>query len=789
MEIINEAESLEKYKSHMDEYAKEVNYRRAIPDDRDGLKLVARRILHVMYNNLPCKTRAVKSSKVVGDVMGGYHPHGDTSIYGAMKNMSNWFDLNMPLLFSESNMGSMQGESASAPRYTEVMLSKFAIDIMSDLSVSNSVVDWVPNYDNTSMEPTYLPISVPLLLINGTYGIGVGMRAEIPCHNITEVLDATLRIILDPNAPVVLIPEQCMPCEIIDTDWESISNKGLGKYVVRGIIDIEHTKDGTPLLVIKSTPDLVYLDDGSDSSITAKILDMAQPKKELSGMITKIEEDSSGTNMRVVIHVKKGCDPAYIREVIYKNTNMQKAFSVNFEVLNGLNIERYNYAQYLNYFVNLRIMTKYRLYTGKLKKYNTEYHQLDAYIKVLESGMVEEITSMLSKRNSLDDSVMIEFLINKLNITDIQAKHLINIPLKKLTTPFLAKYKKTFKEDKVVIDDCIAKITNENLIRQEIYNEIKEIRDKYKMPRKCRIITKSELTGIPQGEFNVIITENNYIRKLPTNANITAVRGDNPVQVIRGENTENVLVFTALGRSYKIPIHKIPVCDRNNPGIDLRILKISSPIVRIIYEPFIKDIVRKHLKERFYLCICTKQNQIKKVILDEFYTIPPSGMQYTKLNDGDIVQDVILCSNLVDIIIYSHKKALRISMEDVPVYKRNAIGVLAMNTSDTIDGLSVITNDVSDIIVVTSKGKFNKFNVNGLPRSSRNKAGNNVIKMTKDDNIIAIYGVNDSNYLRVTTTTTSVNIPVSDIPLQSTLASGVKMINMKNESILKVDLM
>lgn len=788
METINEAESLYQYKDHMVEYANEVNYRRSVPDDRDGLKLVARRILYVMYKNLPCKTRLVKSAKVVGDVMGGYHPHGDSSIYGTMKNMSNWFDLNMPLLFSESNMGNMQGAFASAPRYTEVMLSKFACDILKDLNISDSITDWVPTYDNTSMEPVYLPISVPLLLINGTFGIGLGMRAEIPCHNITEVLDATLRLIQDPNSPVVLVPEQCMPCEIIDTDWEAISNKGLGKYIVRGIIDIEQNKDGSPRLVIKSTPDLVYLDDGSDTSVLSKIQDMAQPKKELSGMITKIDEDSSEHNMRVVIHIKKGCDPGYIREVIYKNTQMQKSFSVNFEVLNGLNIVRYTYAQYLNNFINFRIMTKYRLYTGKLKKYNTEYHQLDTYIKVLESGMVDEIIALISNRNSKDDNEIVEYLIKKLDITDIQAKHLINVPLKKLSKPFLKDYKEKFKEDKKIINDCIAKITDETLIRKELYQEIKEIRDKYKMPRKCKIITKSELTGIPQGEFNVVITANNYIRKLPLNANITSVRGDNPVKVIRGENTESILLFTSLGRVYKIPIHKIPVCDRNNPGIDLRILKITSPIITIIYEPFIKELVRKHTTERFYLCICTKMNQIKKIILDELYTIPPSGMQYTKINEGDLVQEVILCSNLVDIIIYSRKKALRVPMQEIPVYKRNAIGVLAMNTSETIDGLSVITEDITDIVVVTSKGKINKFNVNGLQRSSRNKAGNNVIRLTKDDNIVAIYGVNNSNSLHVITNNTQVTIPVSDISLQSTLSGGVKMINMKNDSVLKVEL-
>lgn len=788
MQTINEANSLDQYKDHMKEYANEVNYRRSVPDDRDGLKLVARRIIQVMYMNLPCRMRSIKSSKVVGDVMGGYHPHGDSSIYGAVVNLSNWFDTNVPLIYSPSNMGSMQGESASAPRYTEVQLSEFACDILKDLSISKSVVDWTPTYDNAAMEATFLPVSVPLLLINGTFGIGLGMRAEIPCHNITEVLDATLRLIQDPTSPVVLIPEQCMSCEIIDTDWEAISTKGLGKYTVRGIIDIETAKDGTPLLIIKSTPDLVHFDDGSETSIKAKILDMVQPKKELSGMITKIDEDSSKNNMRVVIHIKKGCDPSYVREVIYKNTLMQKPFSVNFEVLHGLNIIRYNYQEYLNYFINHRIMTKYRLYSGKLKKYNTEYHQLEAYIKVLESNMIDEIIDMISRKNSKEDSEIIEFLIKKLNITDIQAKHIINVPLKKLTKPFLKEYKEKFKEDKKVIDDCMAKLTNESLIRTELYNEIKEIRDKYQMPRKCRIITKAELTGIPQGEFNIVITQNNYIRKLPLNANITAVRGDNPIKVIRGENTENILVFTSLGRVYKIPIHKIPVCDKNNPGIDLRILKITSSIVTVIYEPFIKDLVRKHTTERFYLCICTRMNQIKKIILDDLYNIPPSGLQYTKLNENDVVQDVILCSNLVDVIVYSRKKALRIPMQDIPIYKRNAIGVLAMNTDSTIDGLSVVTENVTDVVVVTSKGKFNRFNINGLQKSARNKAGNSVIKLGKDDNIVAIYGVNMSNSLHVTTNTVQTVIPVSDISLQSTLSSGIKLLNMKNDTILKVEL-
>ena len=267
MENIIQRNVMELYKDHGLVYGTEVNRRRMLPDVRDGLKLVQRRDIYVM--SYMCPTSRVKTARVVGEVM-KYHPHGDSSIADSIKILVDWWDTKMPLAASKSNFGSMQGDGAAATRYTEVSLSNFGYDAMvSELKQSKEIVDWLPTFDYSGDEPEYLPAKVPILLINGTLGIGFGIKAGIPPHNIGEVIDATIKLIHDPKADVVLVPDQCMPCEIIDTNWKKICNSGNGKYVARGVIKEEEL---TPeelkkeyglnsnvvdqhVLVIKSTPD------------------------------------------------------------------------------------------------------------------------------------------------------------------------------------------------------------------------------------------------------------------------------------------------------------------------------------------------------------------------------------------------------------------------------------------------------------------------------------------------------------------------------------------------------
>lgn len=795
MENIIQANSVQQYKDDMARYALETNRRRAFPDWKDGFKLCHRRILYAMACDLPCKTKLTKTAKVVGQVMGTYHPHGDTSISDAIKPLCNWFETYVPLLYSESNMGSMQGDRSAAPRYTEVMLNKFSLEVIfKDLMESPDVVDWVPNYSGDAMEPEYLPVALPLLLINGTYGIGTAKSVSIPSHNITEVIDATLNLIENPDAPVVLIPDQCMPCDIIEANWKQISNTGIGKVKVRARIDIETFNKGTAkehqVLVVKSSPDMVWVDKGNaeNGGVVYTIYKLIDDGK--LPQIQSIFEDSHDNNMRLLIHLKPGADANYVKEFLYKSTQLQYTWSINFEVLDGIELVRFSYKSYLQAFIQQRKITKFRLACIKLQDVKTKYHEKEAYIKALESGQIDTIIKKIRTNKNINEQENIEWLVKLLKITDLQAKFILNSSIKNLSVAYLKKYKEEAAKYKEAEAIYMNKILNEQVIMDEIKSELLYFREKYGVPRRCRVLKKSDITNIPRGTFNVVITQNNFIKKMAPSDNIGAFRGDNPVQIMQVENTEDIILITAQGRMFRVPVSKIPITEKNNMGTDIRIMVkgITSNVVKMLYSPAIEDLSKK--KTKFFAVVVTKNNFIKKLDLADIMIAAPSGIILTKLNQGDEVKDVAIVQANDELIIYSKRKALRCSVNDIPHYKRNTLGVFAMNTDTELDGISVIPQNskMEYAVVITESGRVNKFSIAGLPKSQRYKAGSSVIKLGKTDSIHAMFICNDTDTIKVITKQTKMEIPVKDIKVQSSVSGGVKMIPLKADNIVRLSL-
>lgn len=776
-ETIIEKDTLEQYKYDMTIYSIETNRKRAIPDAKDGLKLVQRRSLDVIGNDLKAFNRPIKTSKITGMVIGKSHPHGDTSVEDGLKPMTNWFESKIPLLYSESNMGSMQGDGAAAGRYTEVMLSNFATEaIFKDLKEAMDVVDWIPTFDGEDKEPEYLPVAVPLLLINGTFGIGTGLMAEVPKHNLGEVIDATINLIKNPNAQVVLVPDHCMPCDVIDTNWKAICNKGSGKYLVRGRIEVEHMKNHDAL-IIKSVPDRVFFDKGNSQNggVKYKILELVESGK--LPQVYKIDEDSHANDMRIVIHLKPGSDPLFVKEVLYKETLLQDTYTVNFQVLDGINLVRMSYKSYLQFFIEQRKTTKFRLNCIKLQRVRTELHQLEAYVKIIESGQLEKVIDMIRNKDTTDNTEMIEFLVNKIKVTDLQAKYIIGCNLMHLSKAYYKQYKNQIATD--IKDDAyyLARINDESLILKEIIEELLYFKDKYNTPRRCGIISPEEFNAIPKGQFKIVVTENNYIKKLSVDDHVGTYRGDKPKFVIDVENTEDILLFSAQGKVFSLPIHKIPVTEKGSVGVDIRLMikGLISDIVKVEYAPNFKTVHKSTTKH--YMVVTTVNNNIKKLDIEDFLAVPKSGLMYTKLNSGDSVKDVMIVPDVFDIVIYSDKKALRINMKDVPNYKRSAAGVTAMKLHDggIIDGVSVIYPDATDIVVVTESGKVNKFDISALPTLSRNKVGSAVIKLGKTDKIKSIYGVNDHNTLVIYASSGKIELPVKEITAGSSISAGAKV--------------
>lgn len=772
---------LDQYVKDSAEYALYANRTRTVPNVIDGFKSVHRRIVYAAYNDVGCYGgRRIKSASVVGKVMDMYHPHGDTSIYDSIKILNNWFETYMPIFDGEGNWGTFQGDGAAAMRYTLTQLSKFAVDcVIGDLKKSKQVCNWIETYDGRHKEPEALALSVPLLLINGSYGIGFGIKVVIPPHNVNDVIDATIKLIKNPNAEITLIPEQCMSCDIIESNFKSISNKGWGSFRVRGRMIVttftNHQYKNNPCLEIISTPDMVF------SAKVQEAIEKLSEEKKLPQVIDVIEK-STEVNMRLIVILKHGADPNFVKEVIYKNTGMESTVKVNFEVLDNYNPLRMSYKSYLQSFIEFRKTTKFRLYANQLQNVRTKMNEREAYMKTLQSGDIDQIIKAIRKEKTIDDNAYMETLISKYDINDLQAKYILSSQISKLSEGYLNKCIADYEVYKKEETDLLDKLFNEERLLDDIITELLEFKKKYGGPRRCKVIP-DDSNNIPKGEFKIVITQKNYIKKIQLNDPV-GIKGDIATHILKVENTESILIFDEQGKMFKLPVHKIPFSDKNSNGIDIRTIakKLTSNICAVMYEPKVKELTNRTRK--YFLTILTAGGNIKKLDLEDALACPPSGIIYIKLDNGDYVKDISIVGDGVDVIVYSKNKALRMNVSEIPHQKRNTKGQRAIQEPET-DGLSIITPDTTDIIVVTESGKINRFDVVALPNLGRNKMGSKVIKLSKGDSIKYIFGANKDNILKIQTATTKIEIPINDIKIGSSISAGDKMIPLKNDNIVK----
>ena len=329
----------------------------------------------------------------------------------------------------------------------------------------------------------------------------------MPPHNLVEVINATRELIRNPNADIILIPDHCQPLEIFDTDWRKISETGRGTYKVRGLVEVTEEK-GYPVIYIKSLPDNV-----NTGMVTEKLFDMIE-KKQLP-MIKDIVDPSKNT-VNIKITLKKGADPNYVKEVLYTKAGVQASVSVNFEAVDGVNPDMFSYKRYLQSFLDYRAITKFRLYCNKFKSCTTRMHKLYTYIKFIESGEIDNVINMIKKQGTTDDNVLAEYLVNKLNITDLQASFILSTDIRKLSKGYLNKYKEEYKAlekeseiyKRAIVDD------KGTVIMNEIDQELADIAAKYGTPRICKVVKSSDANNIPKGTFKIVITEKNFIKRI-----------------------------------------------------------------------------------------------------------------------------------------------------------------------------------------------------------------------------------------------------------------------------------
>jgi len=778
--------SAEQFKTDYTEYARYVERHRVIPEFRDGLKPVQRRIIFAAAMHSSAKESRVKSADIIGSTMGKYHPHGDSSIQGALYVLTNWYQTKIPMFYGRGNFGNTFQNSPAAPRYTEVKLSKFAIDcVLGDIAQYKEIVDWEPNYSNSLMEPSFLPCKLPLLLVNGATGIAVGDKVDIPSHNINEVIDAAITLINNPNANIVLIPDHCQACEIVDTDWGKINKMGYGTYKIRGVIDIEKYNGiktkyaGYDTLVIRSVPNLTFLE-----TIVDKIEQMIKENKIIG--IVDMEENSNLDEMKFVIVISPGTDPNFIRTELYKNTNLMQTARVNLKVLDINDkqhpAKRLSYKGYLQAWIDFRRITKLRYYENRLQKKATRLHMIQNFIWAIESGTADQVIKMIEKNQSTDDTEIMELLIKKCKITDIQARYFIDNQLKKLSKGYLKKYKEEEAELIKDTQNCRDMVLRDGAIDAEIIAELLNIKETYGEPRKCKLITEAEANGITAGTFKIVITEGNFIKKVSESEALTKPKNDAIKFVIIGDNSKDLLLFDSFGKVFDIPISKIPFADKNSNGIDIRLINkyINSSITAVVYQPIMEQF------KKGYIITLTKDGFIKRMTTKDFLAVPASGLVYCKLDQGDQIIDMLIFGNSGEIVIYGSKRALRIDINDIPILKRNARGCVSMSSKTVqVEGMSAMTKSFTDFVVVTKNGYINRIIPDSVQKG-RSKAGSNVIKLGKTDNIVAVYGVTNSDILTclIAPTGDTIQIPVAQIPNGTSIATGEKMI--KGGEVVKV---
>ena len=760
------------YMESMAKYSLAIWFDRYVPNIFDGLTPNRRRILYCMFNDIKCISKATKrkSATSVGAVIGQYSAHGDIGTYGAFKPMTNWFEIKIPLICYDSASGSIQGGPQAQMRYTESYLSQFTMEgIMADLQESKSVVDWDKTFDRRTDEPLYLPVKVPLLLINGTFGIAIGERIEVPPHSLNDVVDATIKLMHDPNAQIVLIPDPCDKCEVVDTDWKKISNTGVGQFIERGIVETNTDSKGNVYVSIRSTPDLVWVNDILDS-----VEKLVKANKLIQ--IADIQDHSTKDSLDVRFYLKKGADPEYVKQVLYKNTSLQDTKKVNMRVIMNDEIVRVGYRAYLLTFIEFRRMVKFRLYNARLQKDETRLHTIEVFIAILESGDVEQIIHAIRNQTATEEQQLVEWLMKKLKITPVQARYILNTEIKRLSKSNLSRYKQEQKDLQHRIGNYIKFITTPQMIDDEIEAEMLEIKAKYGKPRQSVVISSAEASAIPKGIFKIVVYDDGTVKKLQPNDPIKSYRGVQPKSVCIGENDKDILLFDEMGKVFRLPIHKISFTDKNTAGLDIRLIvkKLTSNIIACMYLPEIVALNKS--KSKFYLITVTHAGLIKRIDLDDIITTTPSGILYSRLNPNDFVKQVSLANHDNDVIIYTKSKAVRLSMNGIPHLKRSALGNIGMRTNDPIDGMAIVTSATKDLVIVTNKGYVNRILTEALPCNDKNKTGSKVIKLSKGDLINGVFTCMGDSIIRCFHSDgTFTDLEAKNIELGSSVSGGSKM--------------
>ena len=777
------------------EYAMSVIASRALPDVRDGLKPVQRRIMYSMIelNNGPDKPHR-KCARIVGDTMGKYHPHGDSSIYGALVNLAQEWSTRYPLVDGHGNFGSVDGDSAAAMRYTEARLSRISMEMLAD--INKNTVDFVPNFDETEKEPTVLPSRIPNLLVNGTSGIAVGMATNIPPHNLTEVINAVLQIIenekenketlIDDILKIVKGPDFPTGATILGTRGiEEAYRTGRGKIRVRAVTEIETMPNGKNMIIVTELPYMV-----NKAKLVEKIAELHKDKK-VDG-ITALRDESSREGMRIVIELRKDVNPNVVLNQLYKHSQLQDTFGVIMLALVNNEPKILNILDMLKLYLLHQEDVVTRRTKYDLNKAEERAHILKGLLIALDN--IDEVISII--RSSKTTAEAKQRLCDRFDLSDVQSQSIIDMRLRKFTGLEREATENEYNEIMIRIAEYKKILSDRNELLTVISNEITIIRDKYGDDRRTAIgydefdISMEDM--IPCENTVVAMTSLGYIKRMTVDNFRSQNRGGKGIkgmQTIADDYIEElfmttshhyIMFFTNKGKVYRLKAYEIPEAGRTARGTAIvNLLQITAD------EKITAVIPLKEYEDDKYLFMATKNGTVKKTKINEYINIRKKGLQAINLRDDDELIEVKITDNTNDIILVTKNgMCIRFKETDVRNTGRNSMGVIGMNLTfdDEIVAMQV-SSQGSDILIVSEKGLGKRTDIEEFGVQHRGGKGVKCYKITEKSGVVIGAKIIDENreILLITNEGIVIRLAVSGISKLGRITTGVKLMNVDSE--------
>ena len=787
------------------DYAMSVIASRALPDVRDGLKPVQRRVLFSMIelNNGPDKPHR-KCARIVGDTMGKYHPHGDSSIYGALVNMAQEWSTRYPLVDGHGNFGSVDGDGAAAMRYTEARLSKISMEMLAD--INKNTVDFSPNFDETEKEPTVLPARYPNLLVNGTSGIAVGMATNIPPHNLKEIIAAVVKIIdniveenrdteIEEILKIVKGPDFPTGATILGTRGiEEAYRTGRGKIRVRAVTNIETLPNGKSQIIVTELPYLV-----NKARLIEKIADLVKEKK-IDG-ITALNDHSSREGMRICIELRRDVNANVLLNKLYKHTQLQDTFGVIMLALVNNQPKVMNLMEILKHYLAHQEDVVTRRTQYDLNKARERAHILEGLLKALDN--IDEVIRII--RGSENTQVAKARLMERFTLSDAQAQAIVDMRLRTLTGLEREKLEAEYKELMDRIRRLEAILADRNLLLRVIREEILAISEKYGDERKTAIgfdefdISMEDM--IPNENTVITMTKLGYIKRMTVDNFRSQNRGGKGIkgmQTIEDDNIDELLMttthhylmfFTNMGKVYRLKAYEIPEAGRTARGtaiINLLQLQAGEKITAVLS---LKD-----YSQGQYLFMATKSGIVKKTPIQDYANVRKTGLAAISLKDDDELIEVKFTDNKKDIILVTkYGQCIRFKDTDVRSTGRVSMGVRGINLSDGDEIIGMQLCSQGDYLLIASeKGMGKRTSMSEFSVQNRGGKGVKCYKITeKTGNVVGVKAVNDDNeVMMITTEGIIIRIACSDISILGRITSGVKLMNLDEKvsvaSIAKV---